>query len=991
MALTPGYLAETGMQPVSGVACVLSGAEEGDFPTASSSSKKKPVGKWHGASVRETFIKFFQEKCKHSFVPSSPVVPHNDPTLLFINAGMNQFKPIFVGQIDPSHPFAKLKRAANSQKCIRAGGKHNDLEDVGKDVYHHTFFEMLGNWSFGDYFKEEAIDMAWQLLTEVYELEPENLYASYFAGDEELGLPPDEEARALWARYLPESQILPFDKSDNFWEMGATGPCGPCSELHYDRIGGRDASSLVNMDDPDVLEIWNLVFMQFYREEDGSLTPLPNKHIDTGAGFERILSILQNKRSNYDSDLFTPLFEAVHAQVGGLPYGALIGEEDKDLRDMAYRVIVDHARCLTVAVADGAEPSSEGRGYVLRRILRRAVRYGRQMLSAPPGFFSKLVPAVVATLGPGFPELAEAADRVQEILRAEEEAFDQTIERGMQFFGEIRAGMESSGSKVVDGQQAFLLYDSHGFPLDLTQQMAEEAGLTVDVAAFERAMEDQKERSREALRQQQADKAGIRPLTLVAEQTSWLQGEGIDATLDAQKYDTGVAPSAVVRAIFSDQGFVRSTGELAEGATVGLVLDRTSFYAESGGQAPDLGRLVLGDGSALEVRNVQSYAGYVLHSGLASPSAPLEVGQEVVCEVDYAHRARISANHTTTHVVNWALREVLGDGADQRGSFQDAERLRFDFSAGKVTTAQVQRVEELVQGIIAEGVPVSVELAPLAAASEIGSLRNFAGDIYPDPVRVVTVGDATVEKMLADPASAEWRGQAIEFCGGTHLTNMGQAEAFVILEETSVSAGIRRIVGGTGEVAKRALELTAALEDRLASLEAQGSPGEAEVVSLGQELEKALISASAKPLLIERLGKLRKQLKKAQKKAKGGASKAQVQAARARVAEAAAAAQGPCAVVCLDGLDAKALGAVADSSELSIALLLLAESDGKVNCVATVPDAQQSDGKADAWVRAALEPLGGRGGGRPNRAQGSAPAEDGGLAKAEAAAAAFWA
>jgi len=467
---------------------------------------------WTASKARQAYIDYFTTRREHQFIRSSPVVPLNDPTLLFANAGMNQFKQIFMGQLDPSSPLQGVRRAANSQKCIRAGGKHNDLDDVGRDVYHHTFFEMLGNWSFGDYFKMEAIDMAWELLTKVYGLNPDRLYASYFGGDTELGLPSDEEAKELWKRYIPEERILPFDKADNFWEMGAIGPCGPCSEIHYDRIGGRDASSLVNADDPDVIEIWNLVFMQFYREETGELTDLPNQHIDTGMGFERLLSILQGKRSNYDTDLFAPLFNAVHAQVGGLPYQGRVGDDDIDLRDMAYRVIVDHARTLTLAIADGAVPSGEGRGYVLRRILRRAVRYGRQMLDAPPGFFSTLVPSVVQTLGSGFPEIAEAAEQVQRVLRSEEAAFDRTVERGMQYFTEMKAELALEGGTVISGQRAFLLYDSHGFPLDLTQQMAEEAGLTVDAAGFETAMENQKTRSREALKEQQALQQGLRPL-----------------------------------------------------------------------------------------------------------------------------------------------------------------------------------------------------------------------------------------------------------------------------------------------------------------------------------------------------------------------------------------------------------------------------------------------------------------------------------------------
>ncbi|MEL7473829.1 MAG: alanine--tRNA ligase, partial [Planctomycetota bacterium] len=462
-------------------------------PSPSSDSRPQPwTGdpRWTAARVRQAFLDYFIKTHAHTHTPSSPVVPHDDPTLMFANAGMNQFKPVFLEQVPPGSPLVGVKRAANSQKCIRAGGKHNDLEDVGKDTYHHTFFEMLGNWSFGDYFKAEAINWAWDFLTNVLGLPADRLYATYFEGDASTGQPADDEARELWLKHLPPERVLPGNAKDNFWEMGDTGPCGPCSEIHFDRIGGRNAASLVNQDDPDVLEVWNLVFIQYDRQQDASLRPLPANHVDTGMGLERLVSVLQNKRSNYDTDLFGPLFVAIEQATGARPYQGKLGADDKDDVDMAYRVIADHIRTLTLAITDGATPSNEGRGYVLRRVLRRAVRFGRQKLNAKSGFFSGLVPMVVESLGDAFPELRKDPQRVQAIILDEEESFGRTLDRGIKMFEDV------AKSKQVSGEDAFQLYDTYGFPLDLTQLMAEERGLIVDVAGFEKEMESQRERSR---------------------------------------------------------------------------------------------------------------------------------------------------------------------------------------------------------------------------------------------------------------------------------------------------------------------------------------------------------------------------------------------------------------------------------------------------------------------------------------------------------------
>lgn len=956
---------------------------------ASAVPTSAPEEAWDVARVRQAYIDFFRTK-GHDFIKSSPVVPLNDPTLLFANAGMNQFKAIFLGQLDPSSPLQGVQRAANSQKCIRAGGKHNDLDDVGRDNYHHTFFEMLGNWSFGDYFKEEAIDYAWELLTQVYKLDPQRLYASYFGGDEELNLPADEEARELWLRYLPKERVLPFGKGDNFWEMGAVGPCGPCSEIHYDRIGGRDASALVNDDDPDVLEIWNLVFMQFYRGDDGKLTVLPNQHIDTGMGLERVTSILQQQSSNYDTNIFSPLFAKANALVGGEAYAGRFGKEDAGMRDMAYRVIVDHARTLTLAITDGAQPSNEGRGYVLRRILRRAVRFGRQMMDAPKGFMSEMVPAVVESLGDAFPELKERQAHVQEILLEEEEAFAQLLERGMLYFNDLRQELEGQGAKVVPGERAFLLYDTHGFPLDLTQQMAEEVGMTVDAEGFQQAMEKQKESSREAQREKQALERGMKSLELVAEQTAWLAEQGIVATADGEKYEKDVAPQAKVQAIYSEKSFVQSSDELAPGDTVGVVLDRTSFYSEAGGQVSDIGELQAPGGEPiLKVGMVGSYSGFALHEGIVTEGTPtLKVGDPLTCSVDYERRSKIAVNHTMTHVLNWALREVFGNDVDQAGSLVNDEVMRFDFTAKKTTAKQIKRVEELVNDAIAQEWPVSSQEVPLKEALNITGVRAMAGDAYPDPVRVIVTGPASISEVLEAPTDEKWMGQSVEFCGGTHIQNTSEASTFVILEEKAIAKGVRRVIAATGEVAKAARQEGERFTDLVAKAKGKS---EADIVELGRQIDAAQMPAVIRLSCREKLDTLKK---KAVKKNKKGA-KAAMAELKAKlndsIQKATDAGEMQC-VVQLKGVNGKTLQQAFPNNASLPLLVLSADDDGGITCVATVPESQQSQGGADEWLKAVLAPLNGKGGGRPNRAQGSADKSMGdSLEEAASAAEGFWA
>jgi len=870
------------------------------------------------------------------------------------------------------------------QKCIRAGGKHNDLEDVGMDTYHHTFFEMLGSWSFGNYFKEEAIRWAWELLTDVYGLPPDRLYVTYFGGDAAMGVPPDDEARDLWLRFLPPERVLPFGKKENFWEMGETGPCGPCSEIHFDRVGGRDAAALVNQDDPDVLEIWNLVFIQFNREEEGgSLRLLPAKHVDTGMGLERLVSIMQDKRSNYDTDVFAPLFAAIRAQVQGPAYAGKLGSEDVELRDTAYRVVADHVRTLAFAIADGALPSNEGRGYVLRRVLRRAVRYGKQILGGPPGFFAKLVPAVVDAFGDFYPELREKEAWIVEVIADEEKGFGEMLERGIKYFGEeVVGGLRKQGGSVVSAEQAFFLYDTLGFPVDLTRLMAVEEGFDVDLEGFGKEMEKAKQRSKAAALRARAGagREGERPLLLQVDETAWLQGKGVEHTDDAEKYGWEGGQEGRVLALFTHDGFVDEVrGSEEDAPLIGVILDRTAFYAEAGGQVGDTGRLVVTeDGGEVEVEDVQVFAGYVLHSGRLQPrtgSGRLRVGQRVQAQVDYARRRKVAPNHTMTHVLNFALGKVLGPHVMQKGSLVNAEKLRFDFSHGKaLTPSEMEQVETIVQQTIEANLPVRSQVVPLEAAQTINGLRAVFGEVYPDPVRVLAVGEE-VDTLLEDPEKEEWTGMSVEFCGGTHVENTGEAQAFVLVEETAVAKGIRRVVGVTGSAAVAALEAGKALEARVRAAE-EGLPGALEqaVVDLRQALEGTVLSASRKPPLRKRIDELGKKAA-AEKRAvaQAGIDKA---LSSIRAAVEAAYSQPFLVLDVAVGLDSKAVKRVVETCKKvdpGLALLVISrEEDGKTLAFAHVPSEKAAILPADKWVAQALAVVGGRGGGKAELAQGQA-------------------
>lgn len=810
---------------------------------------------WSASTVRTTFLDYFKSK-GHTHVPSSSVVPHNDPTLLFANAGMNQYKPIFLGTVDPTSDFASLKRAANSQKCIRAGGKHNDLDDVGKDSYHHTFFEMLGNWSFGDYFKKEAIDYSWDLLTKVYGLDPNRLYVTYFEGDEKNGLEADLEAKNFWLDVgVPEDHILPGNAQDNFWEMGDQGPCGPCSEMHYDRIGGRNASALVNQDDPNVLEVWNIVFIQYNREPDSSLRPLPSKHIDTGMGFERLVSVLQDKTSNYDTDVFSPIFDKIREITGVRPYAGKFGADDVDGIDTAYRVIADHVRTLTFAISDGGVPNNEGRGYVLRRILRRGARYVRKYMNYPIGaFFQQLVDVVIEQNAEIFPEIAKNSAELKEILVEEEVSFAKTLDRGEKLFEQYAIIASKTPEQTLSGKDVWRLYDTYGFPVDLTRLMAEEAGLKIDEEAFEKA----KEESREASKATGA-KGGAELVKLDVHALSELDKSDTPKTDDSFKYGLENVRSKIL-ALYDGTQFVDSIAEA--GKQFGILLDKTPFYAEQGGQEYDTGSLVIDGSAEFNVNNVQSYGGYVLHTGVLV-EGELKLSDEVIATYDELRRWPIRNNHTGTHVLNYALREVLGDGIDQKGSLVAPEKLRFDFSHKQaLSPKELGEVERLSNEYIRENKQVYAKDVDLETAKAINGVRAVFGETYPDPVRVVSIG-VSVDDLLKTPEDPAWHKVSIEFCGGTHVAKTGEIKDLVVIEESGIAKGIRRIVAVTGHEAHDVQRVAKEFEASLASAEELpfGAAKEQKAKELGVALKKLSISVLDKQKLNEKFNKLDKTIK----------------------------------------------------------------------------------------------------------------------------------
>ncbi|MHC4926226.1 MAG: alanine--tRNA ligase [Planctomycetota bacterium] len=863
--------------------------------------------------IRRAFIEFFKEK-DHRFVPSWPVVPIGDETLLFTNAGMNQFKEYFLGHRMADHP-----RAANSQKCIRAGGKHNDLEDVGTDTYHHTFFEMLGSWSFGDYFKAEAIDWAWEFLVDVLKLDPTRLHATYFEGDKEEGLEPDVEARELWLKHLSPQQVHPGSKKDNFWAMGDTGPCGPCSELHYDGTSDLSGAALINADDPDVIEVWNLVFIQYNRDTKGNLTPLPDQHVDTGMGFERLVRVLQGKTSNYDTDVFMPIIKGIE-DISGKKYTADL--ENKT--DIAIRVVADHIRTLTFAITDGANPSNEGRGYVIRRILRRACRFGR-VLGLNEPFLAKLLPVLIDQMGEAFPEIRDSRDFVADVLTSEEESFNRTLDRGIEIFANAA---KNAKDKTIAGADAFQLYDTYGFPLDLTQLMAREQGMTVDTDAFNDLMSQQRERAR----------AAQKSTSLTAN----LGGVELPVTDDSLKYETDACDTKMIGWI--EEAGLKTDGTLSDAEnTVALVLDATCFYAESGGQVGDGGMIKTASGE-FAVESTEKVADCVLHRGKLV-SGSLTVGDAVTATVDKDRQAT-QKNHTATHILQWALQTVLGDSVKQQGSLVCPDYLRFDFTCPKaLTKQQTQQIEEWIREKINAGDPVTTAVMSIEEAQQLGAMALF-GEKYGDEVRVLGIGAA--DKAAIPNAYSK------EFCGGTHVTNTGEIGGFAIVKEESVSAGVRRITALTGPALMDYLMGRSRIVDELIeTLKASADQVAARVTKLlddNKALKKELKSGGGKSAG-DALAEANKLMDAAEKVGDASIIVGQMPAVDVEQARTA-----------IDSLKKKAKSAAI--------VFGIDAGDGKVMLLAGVTDDLIKRGvKAGDIVKAIAPTVGGGGGGRPNMAQ----------------------
>ncbi len=882
------------------------------------------------AQIRQSYLDFFKSK-QHTIVPSSSLMP-DSPNLLFTNAGMNQFVPIFLGQQPcPYHPG----RAADTQKCIRAGGKHNDLEDVGLDTYHHTFFEMLGNWSFGDYFKKEAIEWAWELLTQVWKFPAARLYATVYSPDKAKGDPAefDQEAYDHWARLFaaagldPKVHIVNGNKKDNFWMMGETGPCGPCSEVHIDLTASGDTrGALVNKGSAECIEIWNLVFIQFNANADGSFVPLPAKHVDTGMGFERVTGIMQGTKgftdfsrmvSNYETDVFRPIFDALQ-KLSGKRYGSTLpapgssGATEQEKVDIAFRVIADHIRTLSFAIADGIRPGNTDRHYVLRRILRRAVRYGRTLGFREP-FFYKLVDVLADSMGDVFPEIRARKAAVQETLRIEEEAFNRTLDRGIELFNDEVARLRAQGAHApshgaeIGGEFAFKLYDTYGFPLDLTELMARELGLSVDHVGFEVEMEKQRARARAAQKK---------------------------TVIEVSQISSDVATE------FVGYEQLETTARVAEVVDVkgraAVILDRSSCYAEMGGQVGDTGQLRAG-GHLWRVVDTQKMGAAWLHF-VEGDEAPHE-GDEVSLSVDAARRAAIQRHHTVTHIFHWALHEIVGRDANQKGSYVGPDKLTFDFSSAALTSAQVSDIERLVNERIVENAPVSWREVPYAEVKARKDVLQFFGDKYGETVRVVQIGGA--------PRALD--GYSMELCGGTHTRASGEIGLFRIVSESAIAAGIRRVEAVAGLAGwQTVVEDLQRLKHAAASLNCAPS-----------EMEKRLDALLAHQKALE------KELKALHLKQAGDRAAALLSQAVTRKGR-------PTLVVNVGEADAETVGAIAEhlKARFDGVIVIGGASGDSVTLMAIVPSAFTAQIQAGKIIQTLAPMVGGRGGGKPEFARG---------------------
>ena len=853
--------------------------------------------------IREAFKRYFESK-NHHIVPSAPMVIKDDPTLMFTNAGMNQFKDIILGNKPVQWP-----RVADSQKCLRVSGKHNDLEEVGHDTYHHTMFEMLGNWSFGDYFKQGAIEMCWEFLVDVVGLDPHNLYATVFEGYAPEGLERDNEAAGYWEKYLPKDHIINGNRKDNFWEMGETGPCGPCSEIHIDLRSDEEKAAvpgaeLVNKDNPLVIEIWNLVFMQYNRKADGTHEPLPFKVIDTGMGFERLCMALQGKKSNYDTDVFQPLITKI-GEIANKRYA------EAHETDVAMRVIADHVRTIAFSIADGQLPSNAKAGYVIRRILRRAVRYGYTFLGLKEAFMYRLIDTLIDSMGEAYPEIKAQADLIKHVTKEEEDAFLRTLETGMKLIDRVIADARKAGKSEIEGREAFTLYDTFGFPLDLTQLILKENDMTVNEADFNVEMQKQKERARNAA---------------AVEATDWVElREGVSEFVgyDLTECDTEMLRYRKVK---------QKSGEFYQ-----IVLSRTPFYAEMGGQVGDCGQLVLGD-EKINVLDTKRENNLPVHITKTLPSDPLATLHAVI---DTKSRHAIECNHTATHLLHAALRQVLGTHVEQKGSYVDAKTLRFDFSHfRKVTPEELRQVEHVANAMVRRATPRDEHRdVPIDEARQMGAMALF-GEKYGDRVRVIKYDES------------------VELCGGTHVPNTGAIGMIRIVSESSIAAGIRRIEAITGEGVEHLLD---SLQDFMNETKSLLNNAPDALVALKKSIaENAALRKQAETYMQERINAMKESLKHDARLNTNGISVMKVSA--------------PLPADLIKGL---ATALRADHLQNS-ALLAATNSDGKpLLTVMLTDDLVKAGHHAGQMVREAAKHIQGGGGGQPGFAQAGGKNPDG--------------